>query len=194
MRLVGALFLLLLVPESTNANEAPTPSTSGPPALTAAQKKNILKLRDGLYHVLRQNHERQALFPLAPGERLLINDFHFLEPQEREEPSYVVLATSPSVSFLLASKPDEDTEKDSGKPRLQLQLAESQKNVLAEFTRANLGQPVAVVIDGEIVTIHKVKSVITEGKLQIVRCTKHGCETLFSKLLNDSYEPTSQVQ
>jgi preprotein translocase subunit SecD len=97
----------------------------------------------------------------------------------------LVLQTKPFVPFLLAAAPAEDKEEGTGKPRLQLQLAEDQKGPLEEFTRAHLGQTVAIVIGGDVVTTHKVKSAITGGRLQITRCTKHGCETLFTRLLKD---------
>jgi len=50
------------------------------------------------------------------------------------------------------------------------------------FTRAHQGGRMAMVIDGEIVTLHKVRSVITDGKVQITRCTDNACEVLRSKL------------
>src|SRR5262249_2340942 len=122
------------------------------------------------------------LQPLGAAEKLITDDYHFLEPAEREPIRYLVLQTKPFVPLILASDPREDRE-DSGKPRLQLQLAADQAAPLEEFTRSNLGGTVAIVIGGEIVTTHKVKTPITGGRLQITRCTEHGCETLFTKLL-----------
>jgi len=139
-------------------------------------------LPDGLYLVLRSSDTVVKLLPVGKTERLLSDNFHFLEPAEREPIRYLVLQTTPFVPLILASDPKEDRE-DSGKPRLQLQLAEDQAGPLEDFSRSNLGGTVAIVIGGEIVTTHRIKSAITGGRLQITRCTEHGCETLFTKLL-----------
>jgi hypothetical protein len=139
-------------------------------------------LPNGLYLVLRSGDAAMKVQPAGEAERMLADDYHFLEPAEREPVKYLVLQTTPFVPFILGAGPVEDRE-EGGKPRLQLQLTEDQKKPLEDFTRANLGGTVAIVIGGEIVTTHKIKSVITGGRLQVTRCTEHGCETLFTKLL-----------
>ena len=141
------------------------------------------KLSDGLYLILRSAHERKSLRPLGETEKLVANDFHFLEPAEREPVIYLVLQSKPFVPLILGSNPSEDKEESTGKPRLQLQLAEDQQALLEEFTRAHMGEMIAIVIGGDVVSTHKVKSVILGGRLQITRCTKHGCQTLFTNLL-----------
>ena len=143
------------------------------------------KLPDGLYRVHRSDCKAENLAPPKLSERLLRNDYHFLEPAERQPARYLVLQTSPFVPLTLGADPSEDTEEGSGKPRLQLQLTEDQIAPLEEFTRMCLGKTIAIVIDGEVVTTHQVKSVITGGRLQITRCTKRGCETLYTKLLKN---------
>jgi hypothetical protein len=40
-----------------------------------------------------------------------------------------------------------------------------------------------MVVDGEIVTVHKIRSIITGGKVQITRCTDNACEVIRSKLV-----------
>ena len=192
--IISLLFIPFLLPVNADDGSTVAPS-SALPADTANQSvKPDLQpdLRDGLYLVLRTDRDRDKLLPVSDNERILVNDFHFLEPAEREPAVYVALASKPFVPFELAAGPTEGKEDGTGKPRLQLQLAESQKSALADFTRANLGHSVAIVIGGEIVTIHKVKSVITEGKLQIVRCTKNGCETLFTRLLKERQVATDE--
>jgi preprotein translocase subunit SecD len=51
------------------------------------------------------------------------------------------------------------------------------------FTRAHLGGRIAMVVDGEIVTLHKIRTVITDGKVQIARCTDNACDVIYSKLV-----------
>ncbi len=55
--------------------------------------------------------------------------------------------------------------------------------LLEEFSRAHLDGKVVVVLDGEVITMHKVRSVITGGKFQLTRCYDDACEVLLSKLL-----------
>jgi len=70
-----------------------------------------------------------------------------------------------------------------GKSILSVSLARKNVERTEAFTRAHLGGKVAMVIDGEIVTLHKIRSVITGGKLQITRCTDNACEVIRAKLV-----------
>jgi len=170
---LGAFFPVVAseAPSAPARNESMSISTAG------------RNLADGLYLVARSAHEPEKVEPLAESERLIANDFHLLEPAERKPAVYLVLQTEPFVPLVLATAPREDREEASGKPRLHLELAEDQSGLLEDFTRAHLGETVAIVIGGDVVTTHKVKSVITGGRLQITRCTKHGCQTLYTELL-----------
>jgi preprotein translocase subunit SecD len=172
---------------ATCAEEQPGASVKHEtPAQKAEQtRKPESNLADGLYLVLRSDHDKQKVGTIGATETLVANDFHLLEPAEREPVVYMVLQTKPFIPLILGASPAEDKEEATGKPRLQLQLTEDQKGPLEEFTRAHLGETVAIVIGGDVVTSHKVKSAITGGRLQITRCTKHGCETLFTRLLKD---------
>ncbi|MBC7996813.1 MAG: hypothetical protein IAF58_02655 [Leptolyngbya sp.] len=143
-------------------------------------------LSNGLYLVLRSSADAKSLQPLQQEEIERAQDFHLLEPEEREPTVHHVLQMQPFIPFDLDAPPKEDTETGTNKPRLQLKLKESQIGPLETFTREHLGKTVAIVIGNEIVTTHMVKSAIQGGHIQIVRCTKHGCETLFTRLLNDS--------
>lgn len=137
------------------------------------------KLPDGLYRVVRLSNDHVG--ELANGERLLVNDFHFLDPAERQAKEFVVLQTEPFIPFILSESPSQDKD-CQGKPKLFLQLDEAQIKPLEEFTRQNTGQKVAIVIGGDIVTIHKVREAITGGKIQITRCTDNGCQAIYTEI------------
>lgn len=163
-----------------------TPFTSATEEKAAPQQcspKPRPVLDNGLYLVVRSSRNVSEVHPIKEGEILIPNDFHLLEPEEREPVLYLVLQAKPFVPFHLAGAPTEDKETATGKPRLQLQLAAEQQKPLEDFTRQHLNDTVAIVIGNDVVTTHKVKSAITGGKLQITRCTKHGCETLYTGLL-----------
>lgn len=143
------------------------------------------RMPDGLYRVVRISPEKSTLEPLGSGEELLVNDFHFLEPAERQTTEYVVLQATPFIPFVLAQNPikDKDTQ---GKPKLFLQLSDEQIKPLEDFTRKYTGGKVAIVIGGDIVTIHKVREAITGGRIQITRCTDNGCQAIYTEVVKTS--------
>ena len=83
--------------------------------------------------------------------------------------------------MILEGKPD--AERDStGRTLLSVTLARDQVQPLERFTTTHLGGKVAILLGGEVITVHKVRSIIHEGKLQITRCTDDGCSVLLSRL------------
>lgn len=184
-QLIPKLLVLVALPilgcfhKTFASEESPTAQINQ----TAPVSTPAKSLADGLYFVVRSAHEPNSVEPLVETERLVANDFHLLEPEEREPVVYLVLQTKPFVPLILGTNPTEGKEDGTGKPRLQLQLAENQIKPLEDFTRLHMGETVAIVIGGDVVTCHKVKSAITGGRLQVTRCTEHGCYTLYTKLL-----------
>jgi preprotein translocase subunit SecD len=179
------LALVLSCRVSSCASDAVSTTPSSMPAQSELAKNVDVKLPDGLYLVLKSSRVRSELGSSAKNCVVVANDFHLLEPEEREPTQYLLVQRNPFIPLHLGTDPVEDTEQRSGKPRLSLQLAADQKQPLEEFTRQHQGETVVIVIGGEPVTSHKVKTAITGGALQITRCTKHGCETLFTTLLKN---------
>jgi puromycin-sensitive aminopeptidase len=138
-------------------------------------------LKDGIYLVDRYNTDLKQLEPINEKEQLVVNDYHLLQPAERQAKDYFVVRTESFIPILLGKDPEKDID-SSGKPRLQLQLAEEQAGPLEAFTAKNLGRTVAIVIGGEVVSSHKIRQAITGGRLQITRCTDTGCEAIYSEL------------
>ncbi len=95
--------------------------------------------------------------------------------------TYVALDQSSFVPLVLEGAPE--TKKDEGgKTILSVTLKKEHAKTLEDFTQAHLGGKIAIVLDGEIVTLHKVRSAVSGGKLQITRCTDNACEVLRAKL------------
>jgi len=178
-------FLLIMVLSNLQISDAVARSKSRTPS-NSPQAINS-KLGDGLYLVLAQSKRKKLLAPRSSNQIVLLNDFRFLQPKEREEPVYMLLQKEPFIPLRLEGRPLEDKEEGSNKPRLLLQLEESQIEPLKAFTQTNIGKTIAIVIGGDIVTAHKVRTAIDGGKLQITRCTKYGCYTLYSRLLKDRH-------
>ena len=138
-------------------------------------------LPDGLYLVLREADNQEKLKPTTRTEHVIIYDYHFLEPAQRGTPSYLTVSAEAFIPIALSGEPIK--EKDSrGRPKLLLQLAKNQVVPLEEFTRKNCGRSVAILIGGQVVTMHKIREPITGGRMQITRCTDNGCDVLYSKL------------
>src|SRR5688572_15664343 len=91
-----ATLLITSAPPASVASGEGTPAATNQAASVSAVESN---LADGLYLVLRSSHEVKKLEPLGETERLLTNDFHFLEPAERERVIYLVVQTKPFVPF-----------------------------------------------------------------------------------------------
>jgi preprotein translocase subunit SecD len=65
---------------------------------------------------------------------------------------------------------------------LMVRLAPERVKALEDFTRAHLGGEVATMVDGNIVTMQTVRSVISDGQAHISRCFGNACEVLRVKL------------
>lgn len=138
-------------------------------------------LADGLYLIKREARTREELGPLVDSEKVLVNDYEFLSPEERGETSYIVVSSGAYVPIILSGDPVK-TNDQTGKPKLEISLAEDQIQPLEKFTRENVMRSVAIVIGGKVVTMHKIRVPIVGGKMQITRCTDHGCEALYTQL------------
>jgi preprotein translocase subunit SecD len=142
-------------------------------------------LKDGLYLILRQDQDKAKLEPTGPGEEIVINDFEFLHPSERESAFFIVVSSKESIPFKFSTDPARDID-EKGRTKLLLQLAEDQIKPLERFTSKNCGKSVAIIIGGKVATTHKIREAIKGGKLQITRCSDFGCDVLYTELLKDS--------
>jgi preprotein translocase subunit SecD len=166
-----------LAPPAMASGDA-SPDTEKDSASAADRRET---LADGLYLVLRQADDQTKLEPQNKNERILIYDYHFLEPQAHENPIYVVLSQAAFVPVTLSAEPKKEKD-ERGRPALLMQLEKKQAAFLQELTGKNIGQTMAIVIGNEIVSIHKIKTEIKGGLLQITRCSDNGCEVLYTRL------------
>ncbi len=173
--IVLAALSLPLPMVSAPESESTVPPTKSSTADTA------VKLADGLYLVLRKDTDRSNIEPIAKGETLLINDYRFLEPADRQATEYVVVQKDAFVPLIMKDQPEKGTD-TKGRPKLLISLAEDQSGKLEEFTRKNTGGSVAVVIGDQVVSCHKIREPIVGGRMQITRCTDNGCAAIYSEL------------
>jgi hypothetical protein len=176
-RALLALFALILLAaactrteDNAVAHREPSTSTTGRNAL-----------RDGLYPVLCEAATPESAGLVAPRQLVLPYDRKYSGLAQEEPRTYLAIDTSLLVPLILDGQP-EVRHDGTGRALLSVTLARECVNLLEQFTAEHLGKPVAIVLDGEIVTMHTVRSIIREGKLQISRCDSSSCEVLRGKL------------
>ncbi|HEY8080017.1 MAG TPA: hypothetical protein VIF62_38065 [Labilithrix sp.] len=131
---------------------------------------------NGIYKVAIDPATEQTAGALRYDPRLA-------DPHADGEPRWVVLDASDYVPLVLAEKPREAAQPD-GRPLLEIALVKEHAATLEGFTRRNLGGRAAIVVDGAPFTIHKIRAIVSGGKMKITRCTDRACDVLFTKLVD----------
>lgn len=134
---------------------------------------------DGLYRVLATANGLMA--QVQSSGRQIAYNHRFLDGDSAKEPASVWIDTTDYVPLELAAAPDSVRQPDE-RIHLLLSLSDKAAAKLAEFTEQHLDEQVAIVVGGEVVTMHKVREKIDGGKLQITRCTDNACEYLYMEL------------
>lgn len=152
----------------------------------ANQRKEISsdstgQIRNGIYAVLLEAATREEAQGGDARRVVLPYDKKYMDSDPGEPLKYVAIDPSSFVPLILEGAPDTKKD-DGGKSILSVTLKKEYVKTLDDFTRAHLGGKIAILLDGEIVTLHKVRSVISEGKSQVTRCTDNACEVLRAKL------------
>ena len=137
--------------------------------------------QNGVYAVIREAATREEAEGGDTRCTVLPYDKKYTDSGPGEPLKYVAIDPSSFVPLILEGAPDAKKD-DAGKTILSVTLKKEYVKTLEDFTRAHLGGEIAILLDGEIVTLHKVRSVISEGKFQVTRCTDNACEVLRAKL------------
>ncbi len=155
------------------------PTNQAPAAVTPVTRA----LENGAYAVLREAPSARAAGAGGGSQVVLAYDRRKYSGAPPNEPlTYVALDPKDYVPLVIEGRPGVKSD-GQGKSVLTVSLVRKNVKRAEAFTRAHLGGRMAMVIDGEIVTLHKIRSVITDGKVQITRCTDNACEVLRSKLV-----------
>ncbi len=157
---------LLLGGQARADDKAPTPAK---------------KLPDGVYAVLREGTKEKDVLPLKDGEALAVHRHRYLKDGDKEPPRFLVVRPAPDVPLDLAAAPKADKDGDEV-VRILLKLRPKAAAALERLTRDQLGRQVAIVVGGEVVTAHKVRTVIKGGEAQISSCTPGAAGYLLKQL------------
>jgi preprotein translocase subunit SecD len=143
------------------------------------------RLPDGVYAVRREGAKETDVLPLKDGEALVVNRHRYLKDGENEPARFLVVRRAPEVALDLAGAP-KAIEEGGEVVRILLRLRPQAAAALERLTRDHLGRPVAIVLGGEVVTVHKVREVIKGGDVQITSCAA-GAAPYLLKQLRDHY-------
>jgi hypothetical protein len=152
----------------------------GPAADSQAKKETAIA--NGVYAVLNEGKTPKEARNVKGSPAVLVYDGRYTDSSQVQNPSYVAVDTSFFVPLIIEGAPD--AQKDGrGHTMLGVALKKQYTKVLEDFSRAHLNGRIAIVLGGEVISMHKVRSVITGGKFQITRCYDNACDVLQSKLL-----------
>ncbi len=169
-----ALLLLGSLPSACSAPKRVPSEASAPSA----------RLADGLYAVISETTDAPRP-EAAPNQRHLLYDPRRADPSSNEPRRDVTVETTGFVPLVLGAAPAATAQED-GRLLVQVALADRHVRTLADFTRDHVGGKAALVLDGEVLSVHKLRAVIEDGRMQITRCTDRACERILSKLVERS--------
>jgi hypothetical protein len=139
------------------------------------------KLPAGVYAVLRESRKEKDVLPLKDGEFLVINRHRYVKKDNTEPSLFVVVRSSPDVELDLDGKPKAVKEGEEV-VRILLKLKPKAAAALERVTTDSRGKQIAIVLDGEVVTMHKIRQVIKCGEVQISSCTAGAAKYLLEQL------------
>ncbi len=137
---------------------------------------------DGLYMVPAFAADSNRTEPAPEGTMAVPFHSLFLEADERG--LQVLIDTTAFVPLQLETSPKAEQQTEE-KQRLLLSLTPAASELLKNFTAERVGESVAIVVDGQVVTRHRVRTALTSGQLQISWCGPDACEQLRSKLVDN---------
>jgi preprotein translocase subunit SecD len=150
----------------------------------AQEKTPGKKVADGVYAVRRDSLDKKDLLPVKEGEALVVHHHRYVKKGDKEPPRYLVVRSAPEVALDLLGKPRaiKDGTEVTG---ILLTLKPKATRALEQLTRDRLGRQIAIVIGGEVVTMHKIREVIKGGEVQITSCAPGAAKYLLEQLQTD---------
>lgn len=147
-------------------------------SFSQTDSKNIIK--DGLYLVIKTGSDTTYFESPKKTEFTIGFNKMFLEFADKDF-SKVLIDTTEYVPLELDKLPTTEPQTEL-KKKLLISLTKEASEILKTFSAKHVMQKVVIVVDGEAVTMHKIREAITSGKLQITRCNDNACERIMVKL------------
>lgn len=179
-------FLLLSFPTlffGCSSNETSDNNSAEVAVVEASNQDSLYLAADGLvdgFYLIINTWEDSSLVRSSNG-KVISYSRHFLGDNTNGQPLFIEVDTSEFVPLSLSKKP-ERVEQEDKRIKLVLSMTDSASAMLERFTEKNLNQKTCIVIGDKAVTMHKIREKITEGKIQITRCTDNACQYLLLEL------------
>lgn len=139
-----------------------------------------INLHDGLYLIDELEIASPEKTRLDTSKAIIHYNSAFIEGDPIDY-APISIWTNDYVPFDLRVEPSTRPQTEN-KKLLLLTLTDKASEKLIEFTTKNVMKYVVIVVNGEAVTVHRIKEPITSGLLQITRCNDNACEQLFQVL------------
>ncbi|MCD6066175.1 MAG: hypothetical protein K0S33_1001 [Bacteroidetes bacterium] len=139
--------------------------------------ENNNKLPDGFYQVNATGTD-SSVFELSNTADKVVEYNSIYNEQDFTK---VQIDTSDFVPLELEQLPLKEKDADL-KSRLSITLSAEAAQQLETFTAKRLAKEVAIVLDGEAITMHRIKDTIRGGTMQISWCGENACEKLYTRL------------
>lgn len=120
-------------------------------------------LADGVYEVIASAAEASGLPRVTADTRALIFDRQFVRDGAAEPPEHLLIRVTGHAPLELAEPPT--TSEANGRRSLLLTLREEAGQALQELTTH--ATRAAVIVDGQVVTAHGIRTPIVGGKVQV---------------------------
>lgn len=145
-----------------------------------AQTKSANTIPDGLYLIVKIDTVATQVDTLSSKE-IAIYFSKLFEDFNSDEYLRIIIDTTEYVPLELEKEPTSEQQTDA-KKKLLLSLTKEASEKLKSFTTNHVMKRVVLVVDGEALTMHKIRVPITSGQLQITRCNDNACERLYVTL------------
>ncbi len=179
MKKATSIIFIILVSISIGIAQIPSEKNQD----TLQRRNNIDKHNAGFYLVLAEADSSAVLPATRTDQQIVRYDYRFLRNSEQDIPRYFLLSKIADVPLALSKTPELQEKGDNGFPELRLELTSEAASNLEKLTREHLGGKVVFMIDGEPVTLHKIRSVITGGHFRLSRCTDTACQYIYGRLV-----------
>ncbi len=155
-----------------------------PDSRTGTIRDSTNQLRDGMYLVVSEIKNDSDVPDILSPNRFVVNCSDMLLENNEREYIKLIIDTTDNVPLRLSIKPRTEQQTET-KKRIEIELTKSSADKLEKFTTVHLNKRAALIIGGEVISAHKIKTPITGGKFQISYCGPDMCEILESRLINN---------
>lgn len=180
--MLAAGLVLALTVVSASGCRCGSPLDTGMGLHGQPDKDGDAELPDGFYMVQRSGESLDAVLPVEDGSRVVEYTREFEKEDTEGSHEFLVVADDPDVPILLDGPP-RSVKGDDGRTLVRLSFTQEAGRRLERFTTEHHGRErVAVIIGGKVITVHKIRTTIDGGQLQVACCSPGACEHLFSSL------------